>query len=203
MLHWNVLPTRNSAGCVSDSERLLISLEGWQGRYETVSETRQRTTSTFSVPLNDGSSSGSSEFSISIEDSTIMAKSEFNSPVEKVQSAMQSVEPEAVPGQPGHAANAIVAMLAVVAFVVGFFGRLIGLLLVGWEILPTPIDPLFPMEFTGAAPLALIALTSAVILRRRTGQSRLLTLARVLSVATLIWSLFLGIGFLLFDGGSV
>jgi hypothetical protein len=102
----------------------------------------------------------------------------------------------------GTGPTAVVATLAIMAFIVGFFGRLIGLLLVGWEFVSTPIDPMWPMEFVGAAPLALVALTAASIRRRKTGQSRLLTLAVGLSLATLIWSLFLGIGFLLFDGGG-
>ncbi|MDA0921821.1 MAG: hypothetical protein O2945_22370, partial [Planctomycetota bacterium] len=75
--------------------------------------------------------------------------------------------------------------------------------LVAWGILSAPFDPVWPVEGILAGPMALIALTSAVILRRRSGPSRLLSLAIVLSIVTLLWSSLCGHFVLYFDGGSV
>ena len=101
---------------------------------------------------------------------------------------MQTVDPEPMPHQSRWRANRLTAILALVAFLVGFCGRLFRLWLVAWDILATPFDPVWPVECILAGPLALIALSTAVILRRRNGSSRLLSLAIVLSIATLLWS---------------
>ena len=116
---------------------------------------------------------------------------------------MQTVDPEPMPHQSRWRANWLTAILALIAFLVGFCGRLIGLWLVVWGVLSTPFDPVWPVEFLLAGPLALIALTAAVILRRRSGPSRLLSLAVVLSIATLLWCSLCGYFVLYFDGGSV
>ena len=118
-------------------------------------------------------------------------------------SAMQTVDPEPIQHQPSWLANSLTTMLAVIAFLVGFGGRLFGLWLVAWAILSTSFDPVWPVECLLAGPMALIALTSAVILRRRSGPSRLLSLAIVLSIVTLMWSSLCGYFVLYFDGGSV
>jgi hypothetical protein len=116
---------------------------------------------------------------------------------------MQTVDSEPMPHQSRWRANGLTAMLAVMAFLLGFCCRLFGLWLVAWDILATPFDPVWPVECILAGPLALVALASAVILRRRNGSSRLLSLAIVLSIATLLWSSFCGYFVLYFDGGSV
>lgn len=118
-------------------------------------------------------------------------------------STMQNVDPEPISRQSRWRANGLTAILAVVAFLLGFCGRLFGLWLVAWDILATPFDPVWPVECILAGPLALIALSSAVILRRRSGPSRLLSLAIVLSIVTLLWSTLCGYFVLYFDGGSV
>jgi|GEM_PF-3029310 hypothetical protein len=117
---------------------------------------------------------------------------------------MHPIESEAVPDEkPGRLANVLTFALAFIACGVGFFGRLIGLLLVAWNVASTPIDPVWPLECVLAAPLALIALTSAFLLRLRNGRSRLLRVSIVLGAVALIWSLIVGLAFLSFDGGSV
>jgi hypothetical protein len=116
---------------------------------------------------------------------------------------MPNVDPEPMPHQSSWRANGLTAILALIAFLLGFCGRLFGLWLVAWGILSTTFDPVWPVESISAGPLALIALTSAVILRRRSGPSRLLSLAMVLSIVTLLWSSLCGYFVLYFDGGSV
>ena len=118
-------------------------------------------------------------------------------------SAMQTVDPEPIQHQSGWRANSLTAILAFIAFLVGFGGRLFGLWLVAWGILSTSFDPVWPVEGILAGLMALIALTSAVILRRCSGPSRLISLAIVLSIITLLWSSFCGYFVLDFDGGSV
>ena len=121
----------------------------------------------------------------------------------EVHPAMQTVEPGPMQRQTGWLANSLTVILAFLAFLAGFGGRLFGLWLVAWNVLPTPFDPVWPVECLLAGPLALIALTSAVILRRRSSPSRLLSLATVLSIVTLLWSSLCGYFVLYFDGGSV
>ena len=116
---------------------------------------------------------------------------------------MNSIEPQTASGNPGLLAMTLTAAIAFCAFVAGFFGRLIGLCLVAWDIVPGSIDPDWPIECALAGPLTLIALTAAIILRKRSGRSRPLHLIMVSSIVTLAWSLFLGTAFLFFDGGSV
>lgn len=116
---------------------------------------------------------------------------------------MQDVDSEPVPRQSRWRANGLTAFLALVAFLLGFCGRLFGLWLVTWDIISTTFDPVWPAEGILAGPLALIALSSAVILRRRNGSTRLLSLAIVLSIVTLLWSSLCGYFVLYFDGGSV
>lgn len=116
---------------------------------------------------------------------------------------MQNVDPEPTPHQSSRRAIQVTAILALVAFLVGFGGRLFGLWLVARNILSTPFDPVWPVEGILAGPLALIALSTAVIQRRRSGRSRLLSLAIVLSIFTLLWSSLCGYFVLYFDGGSV
>jgi hypothetical protein len=105
---------------------------------------------------------------------------------------MQSVDPEPLPHRSRWHANGLTAILALIAFLLGFCGRLFGLWLVAWDILATPFDPVWPVECILAGPMALIALSTAVILRWRNGSSRLLSLAIVLSVITLLWSSLCG-----------
>lgn len=116
---------------------------------------------------------------------------------------MQTVNSEPLPRLSRWRANGLTAMLAVEAFLLGFCGRLFGLWLVAGDILATSFDPVYPTECILAGPLALIALVSAVILRRRNGTSHLLSLAIVLSIFALLWSSFCGYFVLYFDGGSV
>ena len=116
---------------------------------------------------------------------------------------MQNVDPELTPHQLSWRTNQLTAILALIAFLVGFCGRLFGLWLVAWNILSTTFDPVWPVECILAGPLALIALSTAVIQRRRSGRSRLLSLAIVLSIVTLLWSSLCGYFVLYFDGGSV
>jgi hypothetical protein len=116
---------------------------------------------------------------------------------------MQTVDPEPMPHQSRWRANGLTAILALIAFLVGFCGRLFGLWLVVWGVLSTPFDPVWPVEGIVAGPFALVALSTAVILRRRNGSSRLLSLAIVLSIVSLLWSSLCGYFVLYFDGGSV
>ena len=118
-------------------------------------------------------------------------------------SVVQTADPEPIQHQSGWRANSLTAILAFIVFLVGFGGRSFGLWLVAWGVLAAPFDPVWPVEFLLAGPLALIALTSAVILRRRSRPSRLISLAIVLSIVTLLWSSLCGYFVLEFDGDSV